>query len=901
MIFILKWRSRIYRSMYARHISYLSHEYRPHLGGVGPRFPDARSQGDDCSTFNVRGASRFDAAVSGWSAILDARNDPLDCPGIEDSTDLASFLHAPSAALIASPLMQVSIFRAGRGQSLTVTVSREGKLVFSDEFHPSRAKDHRRVAAAVGISYTDLLSMIGEFTSNGGTVVRDFDSGERTGQAFEIRCCGGVESTFAGEVAEAFFSAATHASGNGQLRWSDAASLCCLDIDYHGQERNDALRESLVAFLRPQPFAWHLSKGGGIHAYYHSMPGMAADELAAVAAVGFSQIDTSAAFELKCDTWAPVNLQRGTQTDDFGGLFQDDEAAPPEHLGFEVGKRYPHSACPFNPSVDDKRDPVIAMQTGVFCHSCASKGVGYASYSSLGNRTRSRLRTMVERFTHWEHAKLVFHDLVDVPERIARLAYHVMVRRGRESDPRVERVFEAGRDLIRASGRWVGANWTTTWNMAYAASVLAQLPACQDANGDPDRATVDRFRQNQADLCHWGYFPVTPVRGLKIYGHHNTYSDANRVTLVTQTSKLAHDVTRQPRYVKPKDRMPEEDAWQLVEHYFPGINRQLVKLLIAGKGVAEGGGGMPPFCVIHGPSSSGKSGTIHVAAGIAGDLATEFEFENSTERLRQCLLDALDRGTFAVVNEVFKSDRAKKLGYRAAIDPILNFTPNSVSHKLYVGPVALARSPVLVMTDTSLPREVVSDTQIGRRLIYCHLPNRIDWESRVAKEADGREFSDFRFFSPDAARAANAIVSSLIDEFFSTSMVFRDIASELGLFAVSESPEFTDERRVLRRFFDLVNETPEVGPPDQKRLGSRGWKKLSRNEETELVETWLQIADGEHEGFTSSRRCEEVDWSQVLGLEKRRIDFKVSRRSVGVVFVRFVEPSTGKVNGEVLV
>lgn len=84
-------------------------------------------------------------------------------------------------------------------------------------------------------------------------------------------------------------------------------ALACLDIDYHdlAQPPSAEYTAALANAVRPQPFVWWNSHGGGLHLIYRALEGFDACELAAAAALHLSQIDGTATYEIKADTRHP--------------------------------------------------------------------------------------------------------------------------------------------------------------------------------------------------------------------------------------------------------------------------------------------------------------------------------------------------------------------------------------------------------------------------------------------------------------------------------------------------------------------------------------------------------------------------------------------------------------------
>lgn len=707
------------------------------------------------------------------------------------------------------------------------------------------------------------------------------------------------------------------------FQWDDIQLLACLDIDYHGRTppSGDKLQLLVTSVLHPRPVAWHVSRGGGLHAYYVASDRYAANELAVLAGVSWTFADRWATFDIvKVSRFPsasqPVTLTR--QTDDTPTLARwlcrSIEAGRVEEYlcdeQLEIQKRYPHDRCPIDPlHVSQSGDPVWVTEQGVYCHSCAGRGLslgtrrpGWAPWTSIvpggGDPLVVRL---AKQWCHWEHARVVIESRIKLQGETARLAYSAMLRTlHHPDDPRHKAVFSAGRDLIRQRGRWTSADGSVGLPRDIG-SMLATLPATQVLTEDrklkADASIVNRF-QTALDLTIDGYPALSVVRGLRIFGEHLDVP-GDEVTLVAVAENVRNaGVAFAPRYVKASQRqMTLDAAWCVVESVFPNINREYLQLLIVAKGCMEGRSGKPAFLVVDGPSASAKSGTVAVAAAICGDTFSEVTYTPDEIRLRQALKKASDTNGFVVVNEVMKSGRRNKQTPRDAIDPILNLTPESESHMLYVGAVQFGKMPPMIFTDTRIPNEIRQDIQLARRLTHVRLSRRLAWEEPMSRVSVSRP-GEFRVASLQHAVASNVILSHVIDTYFTEPILFEDAAKQLGFASLEASEEYADDSDLLRAFFDAVCDAPAINASDAKRWPGVGWKLIDRNSETDVASIWDMIAD---ECWTSSRRCEERDWTTTLDA-KSPVQFDCLSHGNKVV-VRFRVGSNKQprlVNGDVL-
>jgi len=450
---------------------------------------------------------------------------------------------------------------------------------------------------------------------------------------------------------------------------------------------------------------------------------------------------------------------------------------------------------------------------------------------------------------------------------VLRALYSAGLKLAAPTDPRIPLVFGEGLDLLRLNGRWAsqdGEEYRTAANAIR--PILERLPCAlyvDAVSGElkPDRRVVAKLEQPH-DLWAQGYPSLTPIWGVRIHGVHLGVTDPTRVPVVMQTARYAPAplAGARPRYLPAPTRPAEERAWELVEQALPGVPRTLVRLLVAAKGVSEGGASMPPFVVITGPSGAGKTTVVELAAAITGDEATTVKHTSSDTKLRQGIMGAKRAGTYCVFNEFFKDSKRGRGDGGNPLDLILTLTPDSTSHMLYIGPVKLGSLPVCVWTDVAIPDEVRSDVQLTRRLIHCHIDNRHEWEETIVSRIGAT--LDFRLRSPEHARAADTILSGVVDDFFATPATFAQIAGRLGFRRLSETDDMEYARDMLREFFRLVCAAPDTASQAQER--NRGWKRVDMHGETELAAIWRRLRDPDNPG--DSRKCREVDWQALCNL-----------------------------------
>jgi len=676
--------------------------------------------------------------------------------------------------------------------------------------------------------------------------------------------------------------------------WDSCTDLAALDFDPVAGCELD-LAQLLTLEGIPVPIYSWITKGGGLRLIYTSQEPFTAEEIAAVAYLSL-MAKPYQSIEIKHETRHPKYEARdGTNCSEV--IIRQQQFEPHhlqrwlhmysvldqevqdflESVGMQANVQYDHSHCPAAPDRASHGKPVIALEKGIFCHSCEAYGLtlgstrpGFFPYTHLcGSRGSSVVYKCMEGKVHWEHARYVLADKLNITGHYASLIYTAGLLLHGHDRKTVDKVMRAGRNFIRMADRWTNLNGEIYGRDIK--PILSTLPACQIGKL-VDRAKVTLFEQS-FDLGAYGYPSIKPVYGIKIQPQADT-----KITAVIQTRHLCDEgmIKFRPAYTKNRS-----DPWSTVEQVFPGINRRFIKLLIAARGIAEGGISMPPIIFVTGPTGAGKTFSVFLAASICGDTNTEVVWTPNTDRLRQSIIDA--GGTFVTFNEVFKEAKTAL----QAMDFLLNLTPDSVSHYMYVGPAKMGPLPVLVLTDTELLARVKQDAQLARRLVHVHLTEPVDWEPTFKRHGLTHP-SVYRCLSTVTADACNQILSEVMDEFFQSPKSFTEIAADLGFTRLANSTEANEAKLLLIRLFQqAINEAEPVEPT---------WKIIRRDIETPLQQLWLAVCD---EDFISARRCTEVSWGKILGLTESVI-FESRAHGVNKVAIRWRSIDHSKFNKELL-
>lgn len=808
-------------------------------------------------------------------------------------------------------MLKVELTQAPR-KHLAVNVTRNGEIVYMGRIDPLSERSRLDLAKKIRIAPDTVLRWC--HTGAGTYEHEETEASTTLSVRFHDEAGGSEAAT--GEPLQLLRDVFSNRS-TGFVRWDDPQSMACLDLDYHLSPAPTPERlQFLMARVQPAPSLWWRSRGGGAHAIYLRRGNLTADVLAAAAGFAFTVLDNVATFEVLNQTRVAggADLHEVIPTEDMsvlraflsGGVSPADVEEWLEGKGLERNKAYEHKFCPVAGYSESKGTPVWVGEHGIQCHRCAALGItfgshnaGFFPYATLcGSRRLNEVAQMVQNFTHWEHAQIVMESRCRLRGKTARLAYEGLLRLWHEEgDERIDKVFTAGRNVIRGLGRWVTPGRNET--LLDIRNTLAGLPAVLNTKGKPYPERLDMFLQG-VDLCDYGYTSIRPLHGMRVFGEFLGVEAGPITNIVVKST----DPQLAPRYTPADQRLPMDVAWARVDAVFPGISRKFIQLLIAARGVSEGEIGIVPNLLVIGPASTGKTSTVAIAASMLGDGCTEVPWNINPERFRQGYIEGVDRGSFICVNELIKDAISARKSPRSAFDYFLNLTPDSVSHKLFVGPVQLGRIPVTVVSDTYIPGDIRADIQLARRFVYVRLDARIDWETTLITSGV-RQMSNFRTSSVENAEASNAIVSDVIDQFFRTEpRHLSNIAKELGFDTLENCDEPLDDPDALATFFRKVCDTPDSEDPALK---GRGWKKVRIDEpdESELATAWRGVCDGEKSliAFCSSRRCMEVDWSTIVPVPVgSRLD--ISRRGKSVAFrFRYGETRGSgvyNVNGELL-
>lgn len=688
---------------------------------------------------------------------------------------------------------------------------------------------------------------------------------------------GETEYAAASDLLDAFYTS-SELPPDVICRWDSIQDLASVDIDYHNIPLAERPTEEWFRYvidrLELNPPLWFRSHGSGCKLFYVRTEECLADDIAAFAGFLWATYDPRASIEIKADCRHPKsrrtsdsgiagrvhkgstetrikNPVTGVDIQDVDTETRDQYLA--DTYNAAVGDRLNHQHCPIAPSHGS--DAVYVGESGLFCHRChAVLGQGFRSYAQLirGSSLPSTITTMIKWCTHWHHAKRVFqHIMPNISEYTIKKCYRAALL-SQHPQQKVDAVFSLQSDFVRGAGVWVLAHDGVILPQK-AESLIAKLPATW-VGAKPDKELVTLF-QTTTDLTQFGYPPLKTIRGARIYSQHLPFAD-DTIPLLLQNSLYRKSHAKSAaRYVTKDDRMDAQQYKEVYEQSFPDINWAYLELLIVAAGIAEGEPRQNKAILVDGPSGSGKSGTVEVAAMTIGSKHAEVTYCEE-ERFRQQIIAAsLGGAAFVRGDEIFKTAERKKTTPRQALDPLLQLTPESTSHVMYIGPVPLGDLPVVVFTDVYIPESIKHDLQLARRVIYVHLDKRqAHWPDAINQTI--KEIGKFRITSDTHAHAANSFMSDIIDKWFVSSCpTLQEVSEALGFTLLENAQDFRDSSHALCRLYECVSSST---------TDESGWVCIRRTDSSSLANAWREVADSTWHG---SRRCKEQDWSMILGVD----------------------------------
>ena len=430
-----------------------------------------------------------------------------------------------------------------------------------------------------------------------------------------------------------------------------------------------------------------------------------------------------------------------------------------QRLGLADGERADHSHCPIEPHAHTEATACVQVyDQGVVCFRCKSHGIryrpwlapGYTPFSAIVGFGASGIEQMVEHRVHWTHAQIEWR--VRYPHLSAILHQRAFeaclnTRFGRD-DPRIPKVFDAALDFVRGDKLWL---CTSSYEVTKVDSDAAgSMPYTQyviiDDNGNP-HIKVDPARRSQVKhRSPPGYTPVMPYRG---------------ILFAPRPDRLVVKVPPEPKHpIMLLDKpMPEDEAFAAISKAFPGISRQYLLALIAGRICAEVRGGKPPQIVATGVTGSGKGETINIAASLCGDQAVKIQLVEDGEVFMRNLGMVLTAGCrFVTIDETGKTPGLlmKSWGNLLQIGAFIDWRPLFLNIR-----VKTECRAVIAFPTTFLPDFLTASPEFARRTKALHLHRRVpvDWESTCDTTGASGESTRWRDLTPENAFVSNSILT----------------------------------------------------------------------------------------------------------------------------------------------
>jgi hypothetical protein len=726
-----------------------------------------------------------------------------------------------------------------------------------------------------------------------------------------------------------------YAAENTFIEWSDTEQLCVLDVDFHGINAGP-LRHKLEAFcdsVQPAPSHWWVSKRGGLHLVYGVNAVFNADEIAAVAAYqAIEKFPTCKIEFLKHTRLPPYGeaVKTRTVSNDMDAVRILLSQTPVyreykefrEKMGWaETGLRLKHTECPIDPNNrdgDGANTSVTVMDGGLQCHRCAGMGICYGSrkpgfvpYAVLaGEVRRSEVARCVEKWTHWTHAQHIVRQTIQ-QENVAKKVYGALLKLQHGPDPRAALCFtcDSTKPFVRGNGYWM-TELGERMPMSKDSAILAALPGVMivDADGDPKpmRKDVEVFAMTN-DMTKIGYLPITPVPGIQLSAMQVLPPNKVYAVLPPKYTQYEGEQWREPKYVSGVDDAKLDEAFGVLESVVPNIDRNLILLLLIGRGCVEHRSGIPPMLFLSGVTSAGKTGHCEIAASILGDNATTTHYTANVERLKQSVMEGKMKGGFVLFDEFMKNARMAGKTVEDAFLISLLFDSKSTSHVLYVGQVALGDLPFFIWVDTDYPDAIAGNEQVGRRLHYKRMHNKVYWQQPLKNAGIEKPEKLREQGSKELIGAMNQILSYVMDRWFSSAATnFEDAAAELGVILLSEYGGVADKNAIIRELFASVCAAPDItDAKTRKYITARGMKLAQAGADCALYDACDALfVDEERQGNKlpiGIRAMNESDVGRLIGADcPVRFEIKaLSWQRFGVRFTSMVD-GDNRVNQELI-
>ncbi len=661
---------------------------------------------------------------------------------------------------------------------------------------------------------------------------------------------------------------------NTVLEWDKRSTdrLVLLDLDFHDAKKPKPTEKELDWLgedLSPAPWIWWRTHGGGLKALYAPIahtPYTAVELAAGAAAQCLGTpfvVRCGGTVELITRTRHPTALHNGrpcgpvheTLPTDYFMCLQRFSAAGAteaeiedvlEEKGFTLGDRLNHDQCLIDPGHPSKSPPVMVTETGLYCHSCAGRGlVGFMSWGSvrkkygmapsLADSETAPIVQAVQAFTHFKHVNYLLDVYAaEIPVLYRAPLYSALLKNHHKredfsADPRIAGVFnEFG--FVRGLNEWLHADTLATIGRPLNQADVAILPSVRvlDAAGEQvgmqARITT---HTNNGNIEGWA--PIQPARFVPIFGQFNTPHTKGDAILCKP--RVVQGRKQRVSYLEPERRCSRAEAEQRICDYFPGISLKYVTAIMLAMGCAESGTGSVPMLWATGPTEAAKTTTVRIVLQMFAE-----NFQNLSEipedRLDQIFGESLDSSRIILFDDFAKDPEDYKRLHTFFIR--INRDAHSY-HRLHFGKWDVPVNSAVILTDWRKPEYFINESQFGRRVHMIHLDRLpIGWE-KLGRKAEG-----WWTRTEELRNAAESFFSYFVDEFFPErdEESFEKKMERLGIPRVVDERDSMGEQRdsITDLVYDLVVgiclATP-LNAVDERRVG-RGCREIGWSSEQHI-------------------------------------------------------------------
>jgi hypothetical protein len=675
------------------------------------------------------------------------------------------------------------------------------------------------------------------------------------------------------------------------------ADVTILDIDDHA---GNVGREAVEAVVRSLP-GWsvaHVTHRGGAHVIF---VGPGHRERAVKAAVAVPQ---GLNVEVKRDarhplaihpdapgaTAGPLMIGPGPAAGDGGTGVVTDSAARDRLLaarGMQIGGRYDHTHCPIDPCPSSGQDPVAVYDDRIVCFRCQGQGrstkgsaPGVFRFTS-GGGVWQKLCAWAKVPVHRGHLRHVLEVILPhVSASIRREAYELALHETIGPHPDlIARALQGCNDLVLLnSEQWVLLRETGIHPVAKPTEkLLSGLACCSYISSKgglrPDPEKVARALLGVVD----GYPPIRMVRPPVILPNPDPVTG---VFLLADRSRCHIRLLDDP--------LPWEECCAALQKPFPGIEPALLCAILGGVFCVIVNPGQPGMLATTGPTGSGKTGTVTLAAGILGESVEDFDVTMEREKLSRCVGAACARGQrLFVADEIDKERLVDHLG------KLLRLGAQTVYRPLYSDGQVSVDSPLfLVLPCISLPCFLSDFDEVQRRLRVVRLRRKAgDWTANC-----GGSIQRWPDLTPANRRLANSVMTHCYRFAASVEFSWPQLADSLDVGYLRDTESEAARRAALADLYEACRNPSTLRMTGGGRFGNGDWIPLSAVHH--LVTECVDL----EEGMTGRavRRAvktalESIDWNTVLGISEPDIACEVTNHGRAWV-VRFVE--AGKPRGQ---